>query len=100
MSAYTLADLERAKAFIEANSDGWHCPPDPSIAQLIADVRAEERERCAAKLGELVVMARELVNAADRVPGPDQCIGELDYQTLLSARDSVHTLLVRELEES
>lgn len=46
MSAkFTEKDLERATVFVEGKSDGWHCPPDTSIAQLIADVRAEQAER-------------------------------------------------------
>lgn len=50
---YTQADLERAKAFVEANTDGWHCPSDTSIAQLIADVRAEAEAKLSERIREL-----------------------------------------------
>jgi hypothetical protein len=43
------ADYERVHAFLEARPfDPFNrCPEIPDLAQLIATVRAEERERCA-----------------------------------------------------
>ena len=51
-SRFTYADLARAKAYLDKPFIRGG-PLDSSIAQLIADVRAEERQRCAAKCDEL-----------------------------------------------